>query len=128
MTKAMAPKSPTAPAPSTDRERLDENRHLAQRARDDVHVLFVVDDRLGHEAVRLLDAALGKISREAKILALGAARDAMLVRAGPPHHRNDEIAGLDARDRRAGLDRFAQGFVPDHEMIAVRRRRPVLKR
>src|SRR5262245_56295777 len=75
-----------------DRQWLDEHADVAQRRRHDVHEGLVVDDHFRHEAVLFLDAALAKVARVAKVLALATTAHADLVRAGTSHHRDDEIA------------------------------------
>ena len=110
-----------------DRERLDEDGDLAQRRGHGHEVLLVLDDTLGQEAVRLLDAALAELAREAEVLAPAAARDAVLVRARPPHHRHHPVAGPHARHRRAHALDLRQRLVAEHEVIAARGRRAVLE-
>ncbi len=111
-----------------DGQRLGKHGHVAQRPRDQVHVALVVDHELGHEAVRAGDPALGEVAGVAEVLAAGAAGGALGVRARPAHHRDREVADLDARDRGPDLDDLAERLVADHEVGRTRRRRAVLER
>src|SRR5262249_41877248 len=91
-----------------DGQWLHENRHVAQLARHDVHILLVVNNVLGHEAVGHVDAALREVAGVAEVLTVAAAGQAGVVIAGPPHHRDHEIADLDPGHGTADLDHLAQ--------------------
>jgi len=111
-----------------DRERLDEDADVAQRRRHDVHVLLVVDDDFGHEAVEVLDAALGEVAGEAEVLPSGATGDALRMRARTAHRRHHEVADAHARHGAPDLGHLAERFVTEDEPVGARRRRPVLER
>ena len=68
---------------------------------------LVLDDVLAHVAVLLLDAALGEVAGVAEVLAAGAARDAVIVRARAAHHRDHQVAAAEAGHAVAGLDHLA---------------------
>ena len=99
---------------------LDQHRHgtQARRHRDDV--LGVLDVAFGHEAVQALDAALEVMAGQAHVVLAGAARQA-LIRAGPPHGRDHQIA---RRQGRSAWRRFdeAEVLVPEHQVRAAGRR------
>ncbi len=110
-----------------DRQRLDENRHVAKLPRYDVHVGLVVDDHLGHEAVGLFDPALAEVARVAEILATGPTGHAIGVRAGTADHWDHEIAGVDPRHLGADLHGLAERFVADDENVGADGRGPVVE-
>src|SRR5689334_21400410 len=97
-----------------NRQWLNQNCNVTHILRYDVHVLFFVYYILGHEAVPLLDPTLLKIAGEAKVLAVRATGDAIVVRAGPSDHRHDEIADFYSCDLWANLNDFAERFMADH--------------
>ena len=53
-----------------DRQRFYQHGDVTQFFRHRVHILFVIDNELGHKTVGFLNAPLFKISREAKILSV----------------------------------------------------------
>src|SRR5579871_3198520 len=108
-----------------DRERFDENGHVAQIARHRIHVFLIIDDELGHEAMLHLDAALGEIARVTKVLSTATAGEAVWVRTGTPHHRDNEIAFLYTSHGVPNLDNLTQRFVAEHEIFAASGRRAV---
>ncbi len=110
-----------------DCQRLDQDRDRTQRRGNEVHVAPFVDDVLGHEPVMILDAALDKIAGIAEVGAIGNAGAANLVRAGPTHGGDDQVARLQARDTAANLNHFAQRFVSYDQMLRTGGRRSVLK-
>src|SRR5207244_9085475 len=89
-------------------EWLHQGRDLAQLVGDWVHVFFVVDDVLRHEAVLLLDATFSEISGKAEILSVRAARNAVIMRARSPNHWNDDIAKFHSRNFRSNFYDFPQ--------------------
>ncbi len=91
-----------------DRQRFDQHCHVTQRHRYGVHVFFIVNDVLCHEAVLLFDASLGEIAREAEILPAVDAGHAVTVRARAPNHRHDQVAHFDPCDVCADRNDFAQ--------------------
>ena len=97
----------------------DQHGHVAQLRRHEIEMLLILDKELGHVAVHHLDAALGKISGETKILPAHLARGAMVMRTRPAHAGHDEIADLQPRDARADLHHFAQRLVSEHEIIGA---------
>jgi hypothetical protein len=52
----------------------------------------------------------------------------MRVRAGPPHHRDHQIAGLYARRARPDLDDLHEALVPDDQVRRANGGRAVLER
>ena len=69
---------------------------------------LVIDNVLRHEAVALLDAALGEISGEAEVLATMGASHTIVMRARTPNHRHDQIADLHSRYCCADSNHLAQ--------------------
>ena len=100
---------------------------MAQRRRNHVHVLLVIHHEFSHEAVGAFDAALGEVAGVAEVLAAGPASDAILVRAGTPHHRHHQVALPDARDAAAYFHDLTQGFVADNQAVLTGRRDTVVE-
>jgi hypothetical protein len=88
----------------------------------------VIDDELGHEAVLAFDAPLRKVAGEAKILAVRAARHAVIVRTGTANHWDHEIAHSHSFDSGPDFDDFSEGFMADDELFGSRRRGSILER
>src|SRR5438045_6696845 len=80
-----------------NRQRLNQHSHVAQCAWYRIHVYVLVDHKVRHESVHLLDAALTKITRVAEILAACAASYAIRMGAWTPHHRYSKISGFETR-------------------------------
>src|SRR5581483_611424 len=100
---------------------------VTQGAWNGVHVFLIVHDELAHEAMSLFDSALGEVPGKAEVLAARTARDTVLMRAGPAHHRNDEIAALHSADGRPDVDDLAEAFMANGEVVGSRGRRAVLE-
>ncbi len=89
---------------------------------------LVVDDVLGHIAVRFLDSALAEVTGVAVVLVPGPAGQAAGMNTRAAHGRDDKIACLEALDGRSGRYHLGQRFMADHQVVISRRGGPVLKR
>ena len=73
-------------------QRLYQNGNVTHFFRNGIHVLFVIHNELRHEPVLFFNTPLLKFSRETKVLTIGAAGHAVVMRAGPANHWDDEVA------------------------------------
>src|SRR6266545_960865 len=110
-----------------DGERFNEHRHISQLIWNRIHVLLVIDNVLRHEAVLLFNAPFGEVAGETEILAAVDASHAITVWAWASNHGYDQVADFYATHLVADFNHFTEGFVPDDQILSVRRRRAILE-
>lgn len=111
-----------------DGERLHQDGDAAEGVGRQIEVALLFAQELAHESVALVDAALGKASGVAKILAAGSAGDAARIVAGAANGGHGEVAGFETGHGRAGFDDFPERLVTDDQVRRARGRRAVVAR
>ena len=100
-----------------DGQRLHHHGDIPQGLRHFAEERFFIDHVLGHEAVHFLDATFDEVAGRAEVRALGAARLAVGLRAGPAHHGDDEIAFTQRADAVADFGNFTEPLMAEHKML-----------